>query len=232
MPLKHQSRSIRLNSYDYAVPGAYFVTICTRQRQAFFDVPEIRRAAEECWLRIAKHVDAVELDEWVVMPNHVQGLIIIVKHAEAGGGDGDVKDSMDGHGRGVTRAGTGYYRQLNAPTSVTEGATPFTDATERRDEDNPFSAMSPRRNTLSVIVRTYKAAVTRACRVGMQGDFAWQRGYYEHVVRSRLELAAARRYIRDNPSQWELDRDNPSNMVRLSVPTTVAGYLQDLERYQ
>jgi hypothetical protein len=133
---------------------------------------------------------------------------------------------------------TDAARALNAPTAVTDAAgslnapTAVTEAAAPRDEDNPFSAMSPRRNTVSVIVRTYKAAVTRACRVANQGEFAWQQGYYEHVVRSPVELGAARRYIRDNQSQWALDCDNPSNMVRLSAPTTVAGYLEDLAKYQ
>ncbi len=90
------------------------------------------------------------------------------------------------------------------------------------------SAISPRRGTLSVIVRTYKAAVTTACRRSGEGGFAWQRSFHEHVVRDARELDAVRRYIRLNPLRWELDRDNPANQVRQRPPTTIADYLADL----
>ena len=92
--------------------------------------------------------------------------------------------------------------------------------------------MSPRRNTLSVLVRTYKAAVTTACRAAQRSEFAWQRGFYEHIVRDPRQLDALRRYVRDNPLQWALDRDNPANTRRLSPPVSVADYLEDLALMQ
>ena len=110
-------------------------------------------------------------------------------------------------------------------------AASFSPSALPRDVDNPFAVMSPQGNTLSVIVRTYKAAVTTAARTIEHSEFAWQRGFYEHLVRDRLELDAVRRYIRDNPLQWALDRDNPTNVRRLPPPTNMAGYLQDLAAY-
>jgi putative transposase len=178
-PQRHHRRSIRLKDYDYAQAGAYFVTICTHQRQLFFENPAILRAAKECWLAIPVHAPVVELDEWVVMPNHTHGIMVI-----------------DPHGRGV---------QLNAPTTNA----PTTDAP--RDPASPYSVMSPQRNTLSVVVRTYKAAVTTACRQMGRDDFAWQRNYYEHIIRNERELNAIRQYIQNNPLKWALDRDNPTN---------------------
>jgi hypothetical protein len=105
------------------------------------------------------------------------------------------------------------------------------DVVERpRDADNLFSVMSSRRGTLSVIIRTYEAAVTTACRDAKHAGFAWQRGYYEHVVRNERELDAIRLYIRQNPLKWVLDRDNPANTRRLAAPATVDEYLDDLVR--
>lgn len=75
---KHHRRSIRLKGYDYAQPGAYFVTIATHDREALFDDPVFRRVAEMMWQRIPHHSPHIELDEWVVMPNHVHGIIVIV----------------------------------------------------------------------------------------------------------------------------------------------------------
>ena len=69
--------------------------------------------------------------------------------------------------------------------------------------------MSPRPRTLAVIVRTYKAAVTTACR-GAQLAFGWQRGYHEHVVRGPAELSRIRAYIQDNPARWAMDQLNPA----------------------
>ena len=85
--------------------------------------------------------------------------------------------------------------------------------------------LSPQRHTLGVIIRTYKAAVTTACRSEQQ-DFAWQRGFYEQVVRHSRELEAIRRYIYENPLKWELDRDHPANMRRFP-PATMADYLRE-----
>jgi putative transposase len=165
-------RSLRLKHYDYASDGAYFVTICTRGRTLFFERGEIRSIAERCWLEIPDHFPDVDLDTWVVMPNHVHGIIVIAK-------------------KGV---------QLNAPTP-------------RRDSDVAFSAISPPRDTLAVVVRTYKAAVTTLCRQAGNEEFGWQRSYYDRVIRDLDELDRARRYIVNNPLQWDLDEHNPNVMT-------------------
>jgi hypothetical protein len=56
----------------------------------------------------------------------------------------------------------------------------------------------------------------------------WQRNYYEHIVRNERELNAIRQYIRNNPLQWVLDRDNPQNIHRLPSPDVVEDYLTDI----
>lgn len=84
-PKKHHRRSIRLKGYDYTQAGAYFVTICTQNRALFFKDEAVRRIAEQCWLEIPHHVPTVELDEWVVMPNHVHGVIVVDRRGICGG---------------------------------------------------------------------------------------------------------------------------------------------------
>ncbi len=56
-----------------------------------------------------------------------------------------------------------------------------------------------------------------------------QRNYYEHIIRNDIGLNAVRRYIRDNPLQWALDRDNPDNIRRLPVPTSIEDYWAEIE---
>jgi len=72
-------RSIRLPEYDYSQDGGYFVTICTRNHKTYFEhYEELRKIVEREWLNIPKRFCTVQLDEFVVMPNHVHGIIIIV----------------------------------------------------------------------------------------------------------------------------------------------------------
>jgi REP element-mobilizing transposase RayT len=72
----HRRRSIRLRQYDYAQGGAYFVTICTQSRAFLLQNAAIRDIAEQCWSQIPAHFPMVELDEWVVMPNHLHGIVV------------------------------------------------------------------------------------------------------------------------------------------------------------
>ena len=85
-PRIHHRRSIRLQHYDYSQPGAYFVTICVQDRACLFgDVVdgEMRlndagHTAQECWHAIPIHFSHVDLDAFVVMPNHVHGILVVV----------------------------------------------------------------------------------------------------------------------------------------------------------
>jgi REP-associated tyrosine transposase len=72
-------RSIRLPEYDYSQNGTYFVTICTRNHKTYFErYEELKKIVEKEWLYIPKRFRNVQLDEYVVMPNHLHGIIIIV----------------------------------------------------------------------------------------------------------------------------------------------------------
>lgn len=84
---KYRIESARLKNWDYGSNASYFVTICTKDRINFFgDVVDgemvsndICRIANDCWIQIPKHFPFVKLGEYVVMPNHVHGIVIIDK---------------------------------------------------------------------------------------------------------------------------------------------------------
>ncbi|MDP2948035.1 MAG: transposase [Chloroflexota bacterium] len=78
-PERRYRRSIRLPAYDYASPGAYFATICTYKRECIFGVQELRDVVEETWRQIAFHLPNARTDELVIMPNHVHGILWILK---------------------------------------------------------------------------------------------------------------------------------------------------------
>ena len=170
-PLRRHS--IRLKGYDYSQAGAYFITICVKDRKCLLGevingeiiLSDIGKIIEECWNKIPTHFNSVNLDAFVVMPNHLHGIVLITDNR-----------------RGV---------QLNAPTIM-----------------NFYKLISPKQNTLSVIIRTFKAVVTTHSRKNNYPSFQWQRNYYEHIIRSEDELNSIREYILNNPLHWQFDREN------------------------
>ena len=84
-PTTHRRRSLRLPRFDYTQQGAYFVTVCTRNRAGVFgeivngemQLNDSGRVAQRVWEEIPTHFLQVEIDAWVVMPNHVHGVLVI-----------------------------------------------------------------------------------------------------------------------------------------------------------
>jgi len=93
-PQIHHRRSIRLQDYDYSSEGAYFVTMCTKNRECLFGeivngemvLSEYGKIVEQCWFNLPNHYDNIELDAYVIMPDHFHGIIFItdsVKNVES-----------------------------------------------------------------------------------------------------------------------------------------------------
>ena len=76
-PTQHHRRSVRLPAYDYARAGAYFVTIVCKDRALLLEEPRFRAVADDTWLWLADRYELVHLDKYVVMPNHLHGIIVI-----------------------------------------------------------------------------------------------------------------------------------------------------------
>ena len=190
-PERHHRRSIRLKGYDYAQAGAYFVTICAAERARVFGeiqdgevrLSEIREAVAACWDAIPAHFPDVDLDGFVVMPNHVHGIVVLTAPTEPTEVTPTRADS--------TRAN---------PTRATH-ASPLQGGTPR----------GPGARSVGAIVGSFKAAVSRQVNAqgGALGAVLWQRGYYEHVIRNERELDRIRAYIEANPARWAEDLENP-----------------------
>jgi putative transposase len=191
-PEKHHRRSIRLTGYDYKQSGAYFVTIVTRNRSCVFGdisdgemvLSDSGRIAQVSWIGLSSRFSAVLLDSFVVMPNHIHGIIIV-------------------------RA------QFIAPASVPHNRT-----------DTAQEGAMNRASTLGEIVRAYKAASTRLIRQTANADFARQRNYYEHIVRTDECLNRIRQYILEN-----LRAGRPTGRIRtllLQSPKTHGGRKGDI----
>lgn len=190
-PATHHRRSIRLRGYDYSQAGAYFITICTHNRECLFGAvgagskpahPSIKPAqfatphptqspnlmvlneygeiVKDTWEDLINHVDGIELDAFVIMPNHVHGIIVIIRA-------GLVQD-----GAGLEPAPTG-------------------------------------KRTLPEIVRQLKTFSARRInkKRGAQGLPVWQRNYYEHAIRDDDDLTRIHGYIANNPINWLSDEN-------------------------
>lgn len=132
-------------------------TICTKDKRLYFghikneamDLSEIGAVADVFWKEIPSHHKDVELDDFIVMPNHVHGIIGIC------------------------------------------GPEPEFKLLSR--EKKPL--ISPRKGSLGVVLRSYKAAVSRWCTQNGVA-FAWQPRYYDRIIRSPKSMAAVRKYRR------------------------------------
>ena len=99
---KHHRRSIRLPDHDYRSAGAYFVTICVHGWECLLGevvdgemrLSQFGQVVSHYWQRIPDHVAHVALDEWVVMPNHVHGIIVIAGRGEASPASASSTDSL------------------------------------------------------------------------------------------------------------------------------------------
>ncbi len=178
-PDLHHRRSIRLKEYDYSQAGAYFITICTHQRENLFGkivdgemkLNEFGQIAHEEWHKTALIRGEIDLDEFVIMPNHFHGIVIIHEPVRA------------------------YHNKIVRAYGHTPLPTP-----------NPAKFESPSR-TLGAMVRGFKSAVTtqinqKRC---TPGNPVWQRNYWEHIIRDEKDLYNAQAYILNNPIQWEND---------------------------
>ncbi|MEM6286867.1 MAG: transposase [Bacteroidota bacterium] len=187
-------RSRRLVGHDYGAAGWYFVTICTDGRRLLFGevrngvmgLSEAGCVAWTCWAEIPAHTARARLGAFVVMPNHVHGLIGLMP--DSGGDDVAVPGGDD-------------VAPLHA-TALPAALPP-----------SAMSAMSPAAGSLGAIVRSYKSAVTRAVRPADPG-FKWQARYHDHVVRDTASLRRIAAYIEANPARWDVDRLRPARPKR------------------
>ncbi len=200
MPVLYQDKfrtaSTRLPEWDYATPSAYFVTICTKGMRCCFG--KVRNGevilnkagitAQENWLAIPSHYNNVVLDSFIIMPNHIHGILIL--------SDPDLPTHQS-----VT------VETLHA-TSLRAASKEF--------DSSFFSKISPKKGSLSAIIRSYKSSTTRMIRKQPNTDFAWQSRFYDHIIRTERDLENLRLYIALNPENRLLDsNETPSLEVLL-----------------
>ncbi len=186
-PNIHHRRSIRLKGYDYSQQGLYFITLCVQNRVCLFgeivngEMTEnaAGKTARQCWNDIPNHYPQVILHEFVVMPNHIHGIIQItdtpvVPHVGA-------KNISPVNGNGAKN-----ISPLPPPPL-------------------PSSPPCGTSQTVGAMVRGFKIGVTKWMRQHTDVVEVWQRNYWEHIIRTRNEYERIATYIENNPTNWNND---------------------------
>jgi REP element-mobilizing transposase RayT len=187
---KYRIQTTRLPGWDYGWNGVYFVTICTQHRIQYFgsiehdqmQLSDIGALANEYWNAIPEHFPFVRLGAYVIMPNHVHGIIIIEKPKPV--------ETQD-------------FASLQMPTTQkTNQSSPVeTQDFASLQSKNRFG---PQSKNLASIIRGYKIGVTISARV-IDPTFVWQSRYYDHIIRNDEEYNRITDYIVQNPTNWEED---------------------------
>jgi REP element-mobilizing transposase RayT len=191
--------SIRLKCFDYRWAAAYFVTLCAQERRCLFG--EIQNGvmgmnesgcivAEE-WQKTASIRGNVEVDQFVVMPNHFHGILIIVNPVVA---------AMYPTAPGIVGATRRVAHGESTPTPAAGEPARLYDGTAGEPAARPYGIAA---GSLGAIIGQVKSAVSK--RIGRP---VWQRNYFEHVVRDDNDLNRIREYIATNPIRWTVDREN------------------------
>ena len=183
---RYHRRSIRLKGYDYRTPAMYFITIRTYNRNCIFgNINNGRmllnisgKVVDFTWRDLPNHNPHLRLDEYIIMPDHMHGIIIITKPCIV---------KADSVGAGSEPAPTTPANKLSFPMI-----------------DNRLSIFNRQNPGIPDIIRQFKTFSAR--RVNdvrkTQGSPVWQRNYYEHIIRNDRTLHRIREYIIWNPCNW------------------------------
>jgi REP element-mobilizing transposase RayT len=193
MPEKYKNKyripSARLQNWDYGWNGAYFITICTHNREQYFGkiinkkmaLSEIGILAEKYWYEIPQHFPFVKLGEFVVMPNHIHGIIIIDK--------------------------TNNYTNMNATIVETQNFASLQPPQQQYQPPLSKNKFGPQSKNLASIIRGYKIGVTKHAKK-INPMWKWQSRYYDHIIRNEKSFNTITEYIINNPIKWVDDKFN------------------------
>ncbi len=203
LPRRH---SVRLKTFDYSQPCVCFITVCTQHGRPLLgsisgsktQLGPLGRIVESCWKEIPRHIQDVELSEYVVMPNHFHGIVIL----KLGASYASPKDE---------RRSTEVNGEIPAKVSGrAQHAVPLRLDGSVANDTHSFGPLMA--GSLQVVVRSFKSAATKRIREYLRKPAfsVWQRGFYERIIWNEKAFHDACEYIRTNPAKWEMDEENPN----------------------
>lgn len=225
MQKKPVRSSLRLKGFDYSEPGAYFVTICTENGVSYlgnivdgitisYPISDIIR---EIWQEIPEKFQGVDLDAFIIMPNHVHGIIIINRECRDLIRQIHIKDYVEGSEASfinetpinnfIKDNNVGLINQARAKNHA-PAKSQISKMNQTPNKTKNWNLMQDSKRTVGKIIRYFKAKTAKTIHDRFFPSFQWQRNYYEHTARSARELNSIREYIINNPIKWALDREN------------------------
>ncbi|MBI5359982.1 MAG: hypothetical protein HZA48_05310 [Planctomycetes bacterium] len=201
-PKIHHRRSIRLKGYDYSADGAYFVTICVNKMKCLLgnvtdkgmELNLAGEIAKKWWLELQCKFNGIKIGEYVIMPNHIHGIIIkneIYVRADlcvCPGSSCVCPDSINGdkHACKGEHADRGEHTGSPLHEMVQWFKTMTTNEYMRRIKKNELPRFDRR---------------------------FWHRNYYERIIRDEMEWYYTEEYIINNPQNWCDDWENPDDTL-------------------
>ena len=202
---KYRIPSARLQNWDYSWNAAYFITVCTAGRDSVFGkildgkmiLSNLGIIADVFWHEIKNHCNTVELDAFVVMPNHLHGIILLTGNEKNGdeyfgsyddddiGADGRMDDDAV-----ETRHALSLQPQPQPQHPLTPGQQRFRNQGKK---------------TVSSIIGSYKSAVSKHAH-RLELDFEWQARFHDHIIRTDASYQRISEYIQNNPLNWQNDK--------------------------
>ncbi len=225
----HRRRSIRIQGYDYAQPGAYFVTLCTQGRECTLGqicagevgLSLAGEAVQQQWQDLPNRFNNIAVDTYIIMPNHLHAIITI--HPVGAPLAAPLINTAPKIFTPKSSVGALLAAPLinAAPKTFTSKssvgaplAAPLINAASDMFKERQGATKQGVKQgaassapTVGEILRVFKSLSGIAANrlLGRKGQPFWQRNYWEHIVRSETELHAIGDYIHNNPKQWELD---------------------------
>jgi len=183
---KYKLKSSRLQNWDYSTPGIYFITICTLNKNNFFgkiinnqiELSKMGNIVKSELLKTFEIRKNIRLHQYIIMPNHVH-LLIEIK----------IQNIQFNKCRDVAR----YVSTYNQSHVSTE------------ENNKVFSKISPKPNSISSIIRSFKSAVTHQINPKTI-FFAWQPRYHDIIIKDKQEFIKIKNYIINNPAYWQKDK--------------------------
>ncbi|MDR1594513.1 MAG: hypothetical protein LBS43_08545 [Prevotellaceae bacterium] len=192
-PAIHHRRSIRLKGYDYSQAGLYFVTICVQNRRCLFGkiengemiLNDLGKIIENEWLNLKNKYPQIELDTFIIMPNHFHAILQIVRP------DNTISQ--------IARPDNAVSQIAHPDNAVSQIAHPD-NVIQKQGRANPAPTNT---TTLGNIIGYFKYQTTKKID---SPDKLWQRNYYEHIIRNEQAYQNIADYIIHNPAAWQKDK--------------------------
>ncbi|MBK6604490.1 MAG: transposase [Leptospiraceae bacterium] len=194
---KYRIESTRRKNWDYSQEGFYFITICTRDRINVFgniqdgEMINTKQAdiCNECWMDLPNHYPNIELDEFIIMPDHIHGIVVITDSVCVNQHDVETIRPHVETIHELSLRNDSYHRD------------------DSRINDDQFIRQQRRSMLIPKIIGRFKMQSAKKINQFQNtiGQPFWQKNYHDRIIRDETELYFVREYIRNNPLHYTGD---------------------------